>query len=643
MLRLKFDLQNTNIIRYDESYPITRTTEYFYADFTFSKEWEGMSKFANFSVDGINWVTRAIDIDGECLVPWEVIIIPNFKIKVEGKLGTTILTSDEIEIEVRATGRTTDATPQPSDLRPTDINFYEFELEAVGSLLNVTMYREGGSLTKQVVFTGGAGGSGGGETIVSTSLNGTNLVITTDLRTITTDLSSLIDGLVDETFVTDKIAELKLEIDRNASDIDIFRNSNFQTEAQVNALIAASGGGSVDLSEYDKSTVVDSKDASTLQAAKDYTYSQADIDAKVAGGGTFDPTAYDTSAVVDSKDTATLELAKTYTDEEIAKIDIPSIEGLATETFVTEEIAKIPAVDVSSKAEVLEVFTDDTKTEIKNDLLVAVDDEGTKVTSQDILHLSESIEEDLAQLEEDLGIERDEVSGEITKNPLKEALVEIEEEFDNSDASELLLGIEYKEEAGGVVASVITEGENIGVLGEIQNELSENAEKLQDVETKVLLLETNAIQKIIADKTYYINDVVLVNGIQYKCLVEHTYNITDGFVTTNWEQITFTKAEILALNPSNIQYVDVLPVLTEKSDVIYGLTDIVSGMTTFYNYNGTDWKIVGNTNINLEDYVLKTTLETDYIKKADIETFYVPKSALGGIVSFEIVEEEGVF
>ncbi|MFI3329111.1 MAG: hypothetical protein R3Y05_01340 [bacterium] len=375
---------------------------------------------------------------------------------------------------------------------------------------------------------------------------------------------------------------------QNKSDIEIFRNANFQTASEVQALVdvgdvatlasakayadSVAGGGSVDLSEYDKSTVVDSKDAIVLQEAKDYTYDKATIDSKVAAGGTFDPTAYDNSNVVDSKDTATLELAKTYTDEEIAKIDIPSIEGLA-------------------------------------------------------------------QLEEDLGIERDEDTGDITKNPLKEALVEIEEEFDNSDASELLLGIEFKEEAGGVVASVITVGENIGVIGEIQNELSENAEKLQDVETKVLSLETNAIQKIIADKTYYINDVVLVNGIQYKCLVEHTYNSTDGFVTTNWEQITFTKAEILALNPSNIQYVDVLPTLTEKSDVIYGLTDIVSGMTTFYNYDGTEWKIVGNTNIDLTDYVLKSTLETDYIKKIDIEAFYVPKSALGGIVSFEVIEE----
>ncbi len=465
---------------------------------------------------------------------------------------------------------------------------------------------------------------------------------------------------------TSDVASVKLEVDRNAADLDVIRNANYQTEAQV-----------------------DAKDAVVLQSAKDYTYSQAEIDSKVASGGTFDPTAYDTSAVVDGKISTAVGaiVVPTKTSDItndsgfITASDIPSVtvptkvsdlendSKYQTDTDVAAAIAEAALsggeVDLSAYPITTDVFTDSTKTEIKTSLFVASDSESTKVTAQDIMNLVESNEEDLTQLEDDLGIERDVVSGEISKNPVKELMTNAEEEFDNSDALEGLLGVEFKEEAGNIVASVITSGDNIGVIGELQAQSDEQSTELQalktqqntntsditDIKTNFMetsdYLEEGQFKKVYipniflltADTLYEVNDIVLVNGIQYKCILEHTYNATDGFVSSNWEQMTFTKQEILAMNERNIQYVDTLPTLTEASDTIYGLVDAVSGATTFYNYNGTKWIVVGNTNINLEDYVLKTTLETDYIKKVDVETNYVLKSALGDIVSFEIVEE----
>lgn len=98
--------------------------------------------------------------------------------------------------------------------------------------------------------------------------------------------------------------------------------SAYATEQYVDDAIAAIPG--VDLSAYETIVNVDSKDAATLQSAKDYT------DAEIAAIPLPDLSAYETIVNVDSKDAATLAAANLYTDNAIAAIppvDLSAIEG----------------------------------------------------------------------------------------------------------------------------------------------------------------------------------------------------------------------------------------------------------------------------------------------------------------------------
>ena len=79
-------------------------------------------------------------------------------------------------------------------------------------------------------------------------------------------------------------------------------------------------GGDVDLSAYSNTSQVDAKDATTLQSAKDYTFSQSQITQKDTDTLTAANTATDTklgdyslTTAVDSKDATTLQAAKDYT------------------------------------------------------------------------------------------------------------------------------------------------------------------------------------------------------------------------------------------------------------------------------------------------------------------------------------------
>ena len=116
-----------------------------------------------------------------------------------------------------------------------------------------------------------------------------------------------------------------------------------------------------DLDAYGQA-VVDSKDAATLQAAKDYTYPQATIDSKdaatlaTAQADTFDQT------TIDSKDATTLQAAKDYT---YSQATINSKDGVvataAAAAQATANSAATAAAAAQATADAVEEFVSGTR------------------------------------------------------------------------------------------------------------------------------------------------------------------------------------------------------------------------------------------------------------------------------------------
>ncbi len=88
--------------------------------------------------------------------------------------------------------------------------------------------------------------------------------------------------------------------------------------------------------------LVDSKDANTLQAAKDYTYSKADIDSKDASTLQSAKDYTYSRADVDSKDANTLQAAKDFTYSRAVIDGIPNKPILTDGTSVTGDGVTVP-------------------------------------------------------------------------------------------------------------------------------------------------------------------------------------------------------------------------------------------------------------------------------------------------------------
>lgn len=135
-------------------------------------------------------------------------------------------------------------------------------------------------------------------------------------------------------------------------------------DREIDALLAAlpSGGAAVDLSPYATTVEVDGKLATI--------YTKPEVDAAIAAavaaavtGGTVDLSAYATAAELDAVKTeiltaATVAFVERYTKREVdglfvQKVDMvapPTLDGYATEQYVDDSIARIPATDLSGIA-----------------------------------------------------------------------------------------------------------------------------------------------------------------------------------------------------------------------------------------------------------------------------------------------------
>jgi hypothetical protein len=160
----------------------------------------------------------------------------------------------------------------------------------------------------------------------------------------------------------------------------------YYTDAEVDAMLAAlpTGGGAVDLSAYATTAYVDGQVATVYTKAEvdaaiaaavaaiqpadlSNVYTKPEVDAAIAAAATgdVDLSAYATAEQLDGVKTeimtaATAAFQERYTKPEVDSLFVkqadmvapPSLDGYATEQYVDDSIARIPAVDAYTKTEV---------------------------------------------------------------------------------------------------------------------------------------------------------------------------------------------------------------------------------------------------------------------------------------------------
>lgn len=139
---IEFRVEHQRISRIDDFYVVGGSQRYLHARFQFCEDWEGEEAYAVFSGGGKSY--RQKIVDGECVVPWEVLLTKQFFVGCEA--GDRI-TSDAARVDVRPSGAP-DADPgrEPSPTLQRQIDNLAAKVEKL----------ESGS-------SGGSGGTVGGD------------------------------------------------------------------------------------------------------------------------------------------------------------------------------------------------------------------------------------------------------------------------------------------------------------------------------------------------------------------------------------------------------------------------------------------------------------------------------------------------
>lgn len=140
---LTFSINNQELTRTDNQLVVGGTYKYLYAMFEFSDDWNSVSINAIFSSDGIKTYAMPV-LNNICLVPWEVIVSPNFTLAMYGFKDEKKITTNELMVPVISEPSTTGQVPSPPPT-PTDyeayvelLNKYKAECEQNYETLNNT-------------------------------------------------------------------------------------------------------------------------------------------------------------------------------------------------------------------------------------------------------------------------------------------------------------------------------------------------------------------------------------------------------------------------------------------------------------------------------------------------------------------------
>lgn len=124
MKHLIFNVNGQSLERRDSFKPATGSVDYLTVSFTFSDDWSGTTKTAQFRKDDKVY-PALINSSGVCTVPYEVLVRDTdksilvkqyFYMSVEGVNGSRKITTDEVRIEILPNGQgvvTTPSTPTP--------------------------------------------------------------------------------------------------------------------------------------------------------------------------------------------------------------------------------------------------------------------------------------------------------------------------------------------------------------------------------------------------------------------------------------------------------------------------------------------------------------------------------------------------
>lgn len=185
-----------------------------------------------------------------------------------------------------------------------------------------------------------------------------------------------LDGYAQETYVDNAIAAIpktdlsnyatKTYVENAIDDINIPSIEGLATEAYVNKAVAEAqlGGGDVDLTGYATEKYVDDKIAAIPETDLSNYYTKAETNTAINNAKP-DLTPYAKKTDIPSVEGLATE---TYVNDAVAGIDIPSIEGLATEQYVDDAIANID-IPEGGNVDLSDYYT---KTETDNAISEAV-------------------------------------------------------------------------------------------------------------------------------------------------------------------------------------------------------------------------------------------------------------------------------
>lgn len=131
MAQLQFEITHQHIKRIDNFLPVAKSKNYLYAKFTFlTEEWENVTATAIFRNDTDSYEV-ILDMNQECLVPWEILDTENKYFYVSVYAGD-LITADQSRVYIEKTGYSEDSG---SSVEPTS-DVYQQLLEQYDTLRN---------------------------------------------------------------------------------------------------------------------------------------------------------------------------------------------------------------------------------------------------------------------------------------------------------------------------------------------------------------------------------------------------------------------------------------------------------------------------------------------------------------------------